>query len=171
MDLDELIGAMCEPTKAEPRLSPEFEGVDHINAYSKSTLEIGRLLSNFAHTPFTLPDQGTFASVEAYWYWLGCNDHAGRDDLRSLHGAQAKKEGRMMREIAGQRLVPDFETQIKRALEAKIQQNERVRDLLLGTDLPIVHYYATPKGVTQVPRGSQWVWSHLEKIRTDLQGK
>ena len=42
---------------------PIDEGVTHINIYSKSKLELGKLLSNFAKTPFTHPVYGEFASV------------------------------------------------------------------------------------------------------------
>lgn len=31
---------------------PEMDGIDHINVYSKGKTELGKLLSNFARTPF-----------------------------------------------------------------------------------------------------------------------
>lgn len=65
------------------------DGKDFINIYSKGKTSIGQWLSNFAHTPFKC-EHGIFASIESYWYWLGCED----DDLRNLYGWQAKTEGR-----------------------------------------------------------------------------
>jgi hypothetical protein len=51
-------------------IKPSEDGVTHINVYSRGNTELGRLLSNFAHTPFSHPEFGEFASVEGFWYWL-----------------------------------------------------------------------------------------------------
>lgn len=40
------------------------DGIDHINIYSKGKTTLGRMLSNFACTPFTHPEDGKFASIE-----------------------------------------------------------------------------------------------------------
>jgi hypothetical protein len=45
-------------------IKPSEDGVTHINVYSRGNTELGRLLSNFAHTPFSHPEFGEFASVE-----------------------------------------------------------------------------------------------------------
>ena len=50
---------------------PNEDGITHINICSKGKTELGRLLSNFAHTPFWLQGAGRFESVEGYWFWLG----------------------------------------------------------------------------------------------------
>lgn len=47
------------------------DGVDHINIYSKGKTSLGRFLSNFAQADIETED-GNFASIEGYWYWLIC---------------------------------------------------------------------------------------------------
>jgi hypothetical protein len=56
------------------KINPHKDGIDHINIYSRGKTEVGRQLSNFAHTPFTHKDYGYFNSVEGLWYYLitGC---------------------------------------------------------------------------------------------------
>jgi len=51
-------------------LDSKMDGVTHINIYSKGKTKLGRLLTNFAHTPFTHAEYGQFASVEGFWYWI-----------------------------------------------------------------------------------------------------
>ena len=62
---------------------------EHINIYSKSESKLGRMLSNFYHSPFVLEKDGFFNSVEGYWFWLGTRD----ERLRKLSGFKAKKLG------------------------------------------------------------------------------
>lgn len=50
-------------------VNPELDGIDHINVYSQGKTKLGRLLSNFANTPFEIPGLGRFQSVESYWYY------------------------------------------------------------------------------------------------------
>lgn len=84
-------------TQTPAAFDPAMDGVDHINVYSRGRTGLGRVLTNFAHTPFTVPEHGTFASVEGYWYWLQCPAGAARERLRPLHGHRAKQIGRELR--------------------------------------------------------------------------
>ena len=79
---------------------PENDGIDHINVFSKSRSKLGRMLSNFAHTPFTL-DGVKFESVESWWYWMKMNNinksvlfpafsDEQLDNIKSLIGKEAK---------------------------------------------------------------------------------
>lgn len=105
------------------------DGIDHINIYSKGRTALGRFLSNFAQAEIETED-GEFASIEGYWYWLLCHpgtnpdckecDGEGvtaldtgpqtyfgpcnvcsRDTLRTLFGNDAKKFGRALRQAQG----------------------------------------------------------------------
>jgi hypothetical protein len=69
-----------------------MDGLTHINIYSQAKTALGRALSNFNDNWITTLD-GDFASIEAYWYWLGCQ-HPDKELLRPLHGAEAKRVGR-----------------------------------------------------------------------------
>lgn len=125
---------------------PMMDGVDHVNAYSRGRTELGRYLSNFAHAPVRTVD-GTFASIEAYWHWLGVPAAAGdaKEALRRLHGADAKKRGRELRRKFGTCQVPDFELRIRLAVRAKLAQAPHLVADEAAT-LPVAHYYVSRDG-------------------------
>lgn len=66
------------------------DGITHINVYSKGKTELGRLLSNFSHTPFYGNDI-LFNSVEGWWQWFTTGKEY--DYLKYLYGFKAKKRG------------------------------------------------------------------------------
>lgn len=76
-------------------INPENDGIDHINIYSKGKTDLGRFLSNFAHTPISSSQFGNFESIEGLWYWLGTRN----EKLRNLHGFLAKKIGRESKQV------------------------------------------------------------------------
>jgi predicted NAD-dependent protein-ADP-ribosyltransferase YbiA (DUF1768 family) len=149
-------------------MRPDREGIDHINAYSQSRTELGRLLSNFAEVPIVTED-GQFSSIEGYWYWLNCS-HPARDGLRNLSGHAAKAFGRKLR-------TPDyprgdfneFRRKIKAAADAKIAASPRLRELLCENTLPIVHYYVYGD-TTRAPDDGDWLWGHYETRAEELRG-
>jgi len=144
--------------------SPAWEGVSHINAYSKAQTWIGRLLSNFAHTPFRLDEDGEFASIEGYWYWLSCPSDK-RDILRSLYGAEAKRQGRALRGRDWPQR-PGFERLISIAILEKVRSNAGVREALQESgELPILHYYVHDGHLSHVTDGG-WMWKLYEEIRS-----
>lgn len=142
-------------------LDPARDGVDHINAYSRGRTPLGRALSHFAYAPFTLADHGSFASVEAYWYWLSAPE-ALRDVLRPLYGIAAKRQGRALRAADWPRDA-GFPAQICAANYAKITQNPGIAAMLCASTLPIVHYYVV--GVRAVVPEGDWIWRYIEDIR------
>lgn len=144
------------------KTDPEKDGITHINVYSKGRTELGRLLTNFAYTPFECED-GHFDSVEGYWYWLGCGD----DRLRYLYGFKAKKLGRELRAPDWQE-DPEFKVKICRAIEIKIETHRDIFELMKTSELPFVHYYVSKTGITEVPQG-KWIMEALENIRYWIQ--
>lgn len=135
------------------------DGVDFINVYSKSQTHLGRWLSNFAHTPIIIPDYGDFASVEAYWYWLGCED----DDLRPLHGYKAKEEGRKRDRVIKR---DNFEDLIRAAIDIKLKSDRKMLIEFAQSTLPLAHFYEY-KG-KRVDAGYEWIVEHLEDRRSIL---
>lgn len=113
-------------------LNPIEDGVTHINIYSKGQTALGRLLSNFAHTPFTIPE-GTFQSVEGYWYWILTKDERLKDKV----GYAAKKLGKSLLKVEDQ----VTEDQLRIAYKAKLEQTSGLREMLENNKLPLVHYY------------------------------
>jgi len=76
----------CPKTRLRPEERP-------LNVTSMTTERIGRLLSNFANTPFRL-DGVRYASVEAFYICLKTNDATLRKQLRSLFGPAARAAGK-----------------------------------------------------------------------------
>lgn len=142
-------------------LNPKDDGITHINVYSRSLSELGFMLSNFYHAPFECED-GKFASVEGYWYWLGCND----ERLRSVYGWKAKELGRA---IGGPDWIEgaEFKRKIATAMRIKITSHPKIANLLRTSTLPFAHYYVYYSKVVPVPE-ADWVLDELEAIRTEM---
>lgn len=147
---------------------PNEDGITHINCYSKGQTELGRLLSNFACTPFECPD-GAFMSIEGYWYWLGCEGHPRREELRGLCGFKAKQLGRELRAPDYQE-TEEFKEKIWFAVRCKISRSGRLRSLLMESTLPLVHYYVYGGKVHHDPR-SDWLWQRIQARRDELKQK
>lgn len=146
-------------------LTPEDDGVTHLNIYSQGKTWLGKELSNFAHRPFTHKEHGAFASIEGYWYWLGCQD----DSLRHAHGYKAKELGQSLPVV--RRWHPEkFQSLIMEALTAKLERHPDIAKALAESSLPLTHYYAKYYGgklkVTQPP-GSDFILAHFEAYRLE----
>lgn len=135
------------------------DGVTHINIYSKGQTLLGRLLSNFANTPFTHPEDGDFCSVEGYWYWLSCKD----EKLRGLHGYEAKQFGRTCK---GKDWCEDseFKRKICLALKSKLEHNPGIATLLNKNTLPLKHYYVYGDKIIE-PKEGQWIIDYLNSLK------
>ena len=140
---------------------PRYDGVDHINIYSKGQTSIGRKLTNFAHTPFVYNGL-EFQSVEAAWYFYktGSQYHF----LRDLRGFQAKKAGKALPKVE----KADFNDVILECIRCKLRQNKEILKEFANTTLPLGHYYFygtidDPK-IVYLPQ-YQWIVDELERIR------
>jgi len=78
---------------AYPVAEMETECNEHrpLNVWSQSSEEIGRLMSNFAHTLFTM-DGTEYAGIEAFYACLFIQDPARRERVRRMYGVRAKHE-------------------------------------------------------------------------------
>ncbi|WP_156820691.1 NADAR family protein [Thioalkalivibrio thiocyanodenitrificans] len=148
-------------SSAQP--DPAMDGISHINVYSKGRTRLGQLLSNFARTPFVVDGFGRFASVEAYWYWLSCE----QDELRDLAGFEAKAQGRRLIKERGRKPRADFENLIRAAVQAKIEQHPEIQDLLRKAPggIPLLHYYVYGDQLRDVSRSHPWLMECLEQVR------
>jgi predicted NAD-dependent protein-ADP-ribosyltransferase YbiA (DUF1768 family) len=144
---------------------PQNDDIDHINIYSKGKSELGRLLSNFANTPFVLPEDGKFASIEGYWYWLLCEPNQ-REQLRCLHGFEAKKLGRELPRRCDMESEILFRTKICNAILEKISQNLNIKELMITSVLPFDHYYVYDGKMVRTKY--DWLVRFFEKVRIEL---
>jgi len=141
---------------------PANDGVTHINIYSKGKTLLGRWLSNFTYAPFDLTDDGHFASIEGYWYWLSTGKKD--DQLRYLWGYKAKNYGRSLRG-ADWVETPEFQAKLCKALELKLRSNPEWLEVFAASVLPFEHYYLMYGKVTQPTKG-RWIldfWSNLRE--------
>lgn len=129
--------------------TPDQDGITHINVYTKSNTEIGKLLSNLSDSPINHPKYGYFFCLESLWYWLilGKNDH----QLKDMNGYEAKKFGQAKitnkEEYDFITESKSFRAEFKDGIRAKLLSNTKTLQLLVDTkNLPITHYYFyTPK--------------------------
>lgn len=147
-------------------LNPSEEGITHINVYSKSNLEIGRMLSNFYKFEIDT-DDGVFLSVEAYWHYLSIsNEFNERNELKSLYGYEAKHEGSKLIKKFGRVTDQNFETKISKAIFQKFLKN---KDMLLENEkylsLPFKHYYNFDGRIVDVTEKYKWMIDNITYIR------
>lgn len=144
------------------KLDPLQDGITHINIYSKGKTDLGRFLSNFAYSPIRTED-GDFASIEGYWYWLSCKD----DNLRTMYGWRAKSYGR---EFGGSDWCDEdeFKRKILDAIEIKVRYSDDYYQEFTESALPFVHYYVYNNKVVE-PKDGKWIWQFLTEWRTRAQ--
>lgn len=141
----------------------ENDGVDHINIHSVGKTELGRLLSHFAHTPFTHPYFGPFYSMEGFWYFARSGFVESR--LRYLSGFRAKQVGKDL----DYKWYKDFKEDIVAANYQKIIQRDNIRDLMIASELPFDHYYTFgPNSFHVTPQSTDWLVQGFEDIRLAL---
>lgn len=151
------------------------DGVDHINIYSKGKTSLDRFLSNFAQADLETED-GNFASIEGYWYWLVCSGSAtvnltDLELLRKVFGSDAKVLGKTLREryaLTEKQLDNDleFKRKLKSAIKFKIDNHPQYKAELKASTLPFEHYYVF-YGKIKEPESHRWVIDYLEELRKE----
>ena len=147
-----------------------MNNLNPLNVYSRSDEEIGRLLSNFAHTPFTL-DGVTYASIEGFYVALKFLDEDKRARMATLYGPVAKNIGKKSTLVTtcyrGEWFELGSETHhalIKRAIRAKLEAHpEMARAFVATRPRPIVHETGRPD-----PVGARFPAAVFCRILTEL---
>jgi predicted NAD-dependent protein-ADP-ribosyltransferase YbiA (DUF1768 family) len=129
-----------------------------LNVNSMASESIGRLLSNFARTPFML-DGVRYASIEAFYVCLKTDEASLRKRLRSLSGPAARAAGKGLKSTEttyGNRVIrlgsPEHHDLVKRAVRAKLEQNPEIAEEFVATyPRPIIHDTGRPE------RSSTWL--------------
>jgi len=117
-----------------------------LNVASGSGEEIGKLMSNFAHTPFVL-DGAWYASVEGFYASLKFLDEEKRSKMARLYGARARGKASKSQLKTTCYQGESFELGshrhhelIKCAIRAKLEQHSEIAKLFVATrPRPIIH--------------------------------
>lgn len=147
-------------------MTPETDGKNHYNIYSRGRTELGRFLSHFTqHTTHTV--DGTFESLEGYWYWLKYRD----DALRYLSGYEAKHYGETLAKMRVPQLSPDSDAFRRNILAATSQKLLTMPPLLklrlTESKLPLIHAYEH-QGKYTFQNSMDFIIQHINRLR--LQG-
>lgn len=147
-------------------LTPECDGITHINIYSKGKTLLGRMLSNFYYFPFKSRD-GEFCSIEGYWHWLGIEECEEKEILRILYGYKARDVGIKLKKKYKRINDENFELKILRSIQLKIYHN---LDMFTDSikDLPFEHYYVYGDKIIDIRNKYEWMINGIEKIRNDI---
>lgn len=145
-------------------MNDDMDGVNHINIYSKAETDLGRFLSNFSsHKVIT--NDGEFASIEGYWYWLNAQGSNRREELRKVVGWEAKKVGRELR-AASWGKDELFKVKIAHAMLSKLILHPEIFKLFKESTLPFRHYYVYSGKIVE-PKEGKWIvdfWEYLRKM-------
>ncbi len=146
---------------------PLFDGVSHINIYSQSHCELGRMLSNFYPSDFEV-EEGRFKSIEGYWFWLQTGDNR----LKGLTGYKARKLGKDLLKDRPEVFIEGFNDKIKAAIQLKIEANTYLKHTFTQSKLPFRHYYYfgnMPKVKVHRLKQHEWLLSYFEALRSSYQ--
>lgn len=155
-------------TAIYPVLDPDDDGRTHINIYSRGYTELGRMLSNFYHSPFEHPKYGKFASMEAFYYYVSTGfEH---EWIRDYYGWQAKLKGKVLPKVNNFKTYDfynEFEELLTSGLEWKLYYNPEIVKKLCASELPFQHYYINPKYPNTAihAKGSDWLIYGYDFIR------
>jgi predicted NAD-dependent protein-ADP-ribosyltransferase YbiA (DUF1768 family) len=123
-----------------------------LNVSSGTQEAIGKLMSNFAHTPFTL-DGRKYASVEGFYVSLKFLEPEERAAVAQLHGREARAAGRSSTLVHTSYEGDEFElgseahhALVKRAIRAKLAQHPEIAEAFVATHpRPLVHRTGRPE--------------------------
>lgn len=129
---------------------PQTDGFDHINVYSKSRSKLGRMLSNFAHTPIKIREDH-FESIESWWYYKKMNNINASalfpiftleqlSEIKKKIGKDAKEFFRSLYKYDSESYSPTKE-ELKEAYLQKLIEHPHIEKALFENKLPIAHYY------------------------------
>lgn len=139
---------------------PKTDGKDHINIDFNGRTKLGRMLSQFAHVPFTHPIYGPFNCMEGFWWWL--KSAKKPKELRSLIGPAAKSLGKPLPSAK----PPNFRREIFIANYYKIDSCPQLRELLVKSTLPFASYYLHgPTKLVIEASDSDWMLTMFEELR------
>lgn len=147
-----------------------MNSIKALNVYSRSDEEIGRLMSNFAPTPFTLDDV-EYGSVEGFYVSLLFLEEEKRAKVRKLYGIVVKNMGKKSKLTetcyGGESFALGSDKHvelIKRAIRAKLEAHPELAAAFVATSpRPLTHDCGHPE-----PEDTVFPASVFVRILTEL---
>jgi len=162
--------------KSNDEFHPKKDGIGHINVSVKGKTKIGRILSNPAKTPFILHDH-QFQSVEGFLQSQLSYNHDVREKISKGYGLKARRYSKEVKIKDGDPIMAwnkkviiykskDWDDEVKKAVNAKIEQSEWAKNALISTgNLPLVHYHVKSGNVII---NESFIPDYLMEIRAGL---
>lgn len=132
-------------------MSDEVDGKDYIRIHTKGVTELGRLLSEYSDT-YIETRWGKFRTIAGLSAFLrtGCNNP-------EIYKAMNRMQVIAHMKTASTVPNPNYNRSMKAALHSYVIRNERLKELLVGSELPFRD-------------GSQYYIDYYEKLREKLRG-
>lgn len=142
------------------------DGVDHINTYYHAETELGIALSVYGDYPFNHPEFGRFRTVHGFICWLSHPNQP--DEYRNMTATDAQ----MLRKVSPSILVPRYRYVLIEATMFKILAHPNLKEMLMGCELPLDHYYrqttVANKSIRVRPDNAYWMIRGLTELRNSL---
>ncbi|MDQ5934632.1 MAG: hypothetical protein QG574_1938 [Cyanobacteriota bacterium erpe_2018_sw_21hr_WHONDRS-SW48-000092_B_bin.40] len=129
-----------------------------INCASCSDEEVGRQMSNFAHTPFVFRGR-EYASVEGFYQGIKFPEEEKRIKIAAMHGVYARSAGKKAKTkqttFDGQTFMmgsPEHHAVMKEAIRCKMEQHPEITKAFVATrPRPIIHDTGRPARKSAFP--------------------
>ncbi len=129
-----------------------------INCASNSEEEVGRQMSNFAHTPFVFRGR-EYASVEGFYQGMKFEDEEKRAKIAAMHGVYARSAGKKAKTkqttFDGQTFMmgsPEHHAVMKEAIRCKMEQHPEMTKAFVATrPRTVIHDTGRPARKSSFP--------------------
>lgn len=138
------------------------DGLDHINIYERSTVELGQALAHGNKLGFNHSIFGSFGNIEAFWHYIQSNE---RDDrIRQMKNETLKDFAKQLTRSK----VTNFRAIIIDANYQRIKQYKEIVAEMIQSELPFDCYYYNQSDIRQRHQYSIWLIQGFEEIRKAL---
>jgi len=163
----------------------EFDGVTHVNIYSKSKTKLGRSLSHFSNFSFEINNM-KFENFEGYYFYILLKEYFKKFDykvpkyfttfLQTYQGSEIRKtvlEFIKINKIKQNELIKIknseiFKSQIIQGLKERLKQNKILLQMLKENDLPFKHYYVYGDKIIDKNDGFEYIIEFYNKVSKKL---
>lgn len=162
----------------------DFDGINHINIYSKSKSKLGRYLSHFSEFGFDIANDH-FKTLEGYFYFVLLKYYFKKfnykvpkkvkEFLMTSKGVEIKKtmqdffkinkiQNKDLNKIKSSK---EFQNEILKGIEARLLQNKILIEELQKNSLPFEHYYVFGDKIIDKKDEFQYIINFYENFKKE----